>query len=294
MKDTINTARSLCVLAVITVLILLSCQKENSASNQQEDATFALASAATSIESDAAFDDVFNNVMGVNEEVAFGETGVFARVLSIDSTTNPCFTVQATRLNAPELFPVKVIIDFGIGCKGRDSVTRKGKIIIVYSGRLTLPGAVAEITFNDYYINNIHIEGFQRIENISTSQALSFKVNITDGKLTMPNGNYSQRTSIYTITQTEGYGTPFWLKDDVLTIEGETNGTAKTDSSFFKWNSKTIEPLMKRFTCPWIVKGKIGLGKTSTGAAIIDYGDGTCDAKATIIINGSTIEISLH
>lgn len=294
MKTTINLARSLAALVVITTLIFISCKKETSKDNPQDDTTFATVSSTSSLESDAAFNDVFNNVVGVNEEVAFGGTGVFARVLSVDSTTNPCFTVQVTRLNAPEKFPVKTVIDFGAGCKGRDSITRKGKIITVYSGPLTVPGKIAETTFDGYYLNDVHIEGSHRIENTSSAQALSFKVNVTDGKLTMPNGNYAQRTSVYTIVQTEGYGTPYWLKDDVLSINGEANGTVKTDSLFFKWNSKTVEPLIKKFTCPWIVKGKIGIGKASTDAAIIDYGDGSCDNKATIIINNSTIEISLH
>lgn len=294
MKTTTNLARIAAAFAIITIITFASCKKETSKDTSQDDSAFASLSSTSSLQSEAAFDDVFNNVIGVNEEVAFGGTGVFARVLSTDSTTNPCFTVQVTRLNAPEKFPVKIVLDFGAGCRGRDNITRKGKIITVYSGPLNVPGKVAETTLDGYYLNDIHVEGFHRIENTSASQALSFKVNVTDGKLTMPNSNYIQRTSVYTIAQTEGYDTPFWLKDDVLSINGDANGTVKNDSLFFKWNSKTIEPLIKKFTCPWIVKGKIGIGKTSTDVAFIDYGDGACDNKATLVINNSTIEISLH
>lgn len=90
-----------------------------------------------------------------------------------------------------------------------------------------------------------------------------------------------------------GLGTPFWPKDDVFTINSEVEGATKTNTVFFNWTSKTLEPLIKNYICRWIVKGKIGIAKSNTDTAVIDYGNGDCDNKATITINGLSKEITL-
>lgn len=287
---------------ILALFIFLSCKKETSITGQQNETQFATVSSQSDAEAELIFDDVFDNVMGVNAELAFGETGVFSSVRSMDvdmrtnstdSLGTPCFTVSITRLAPPALFPVKVVTDFGTGCVGRDGRTRKGKIITVYTGRLTVPGKVAETIFDGYYINNIHVEGTHRIKNNSTSQVYVFQTDIQDGKITKSNSNYTQWNSKKTYSQIEGLGTTFWPKDDVFSLSSEAQGSVKTDAVFFTWTSKTLEPLIKNFTCRWIVKGKIGISKSSTDTVVIDYGNGDCNNKATLTINGLTKEITL-
>ena len=117
-----------------------------------------------------------------------------------------------------------------------------------------------------------------------------------NGKLTKPNGNYTQWSSTKTITQIEGNATPILPLDDVFSIKGESNGTIKRDSTLYQWSARTLpdHPLIKRFACRWIVKGKIAIRRTNSDVAVIDYGTGQCDNKATITINGATFEITLH
>ncbi len=130
---------------IVSVTILVACKKETSASNADDEKNFAKLSSNSNIEASQVFDDVYNNVMGVNAEVAFGGTGVFARIITIDSIANPGFIVSITRLNPPALFPVKIDLDFGTGCLGKDGVVRKGKFSILYSGPLTQAGSIAGI-----------------------------------------------------------------------------------------------------------------------------------------------------
>jgi hypothetical protein len=280
-----------CLAAMVT---FAACKKETSASNSTDEKEFAVLSAGSNTEASTVFDDVFNNVLGVNAEVAYGGIGVFGRIITVDSLVNPCFTVRITRLNAPSSFPVKVEVDFGTGCIGNDGTMRKGKITIIYSGRLALAGSTAETSFDTYYVNNIRVEGSHHIENISTPQQLVFKVTVKDGKLTKANSNYSLWNSIYTISQIEGSTTPYWAKDDVFSITGDSNGTLKTDSTFLVWATRIEEPLIKKFSCRWIVKGRLAILKTNTVAAIIDFGDGSCNNKANLIINTLSLEITLH
>lgn len=189
---------------IVVLLAAISCKKETSVTGPQNETDFATVSSQSDAEAEIIFDDVFDNVMGVNADLAFGETGVFSVVKSTDvntrtnnndTLTTPCFSVTISRPSLPAFFPVKVVVDFGQGCVGLDGRTRKGKIITVYTGRLTIPGKVAETVFDGYYINNIHVEGSHRIQNISTSQAYIFETRIENGKITKPNSNFSQWNS---------------------------------------------------------------------------------------------------
>jgi len=306
MKNMTNVSRFLSLVLLMTMTALFSCQKENSKATQAENEQFAQAVTESDAESEAIFDDVFDNIMGVNTEVGVGGTGVFGQanhnpgeeIISgangVDSTP-ACLTVTITRLSQT-LFPVKVELDFGTGCIGRDGRNRKGKIITVYTGRLVNSGSVAETTFDGYYVNDIHVEGAHRVENKSTSTNWIFSVKVTNAKLSKANGNYSEWNSTKTIAQIEGSATPFNPLDDIFSVSGEANGGVKRDTAYYQWGARTLadNPLIKKFICRWIVRGKIAFRRTNSDVAVLDYGNGVCDNKATITIGGVVYEISLH
>ena len=299
------------ILLLSFFLIISGCKKDKSEMTPAEAEQFGRVTSESDAEAEIIFDDVFDNVMGVNTDVGVGGTGIFGRanigndiggrdeiIGGADNTdTIPaCVTVTVTRLNPPAPFPVKVVIDFGNGCTGRDGRLRKGKIITVYTGRLVVPGSVAETTFENYFVNGVKVEGIHRVANQSTNQQWIFNITVRNGKLTKPNGNYTQWSSTKTITQIEGNATPILPLDDVFSIKGESNGTIKRDSALYQWAARTLPdaPLIKRFACRWIVKGKIAIRRTNSDVAVIDYGNGQCDNKAHITINGVTFEITLH
>ena len=300
MKLSHRLARLLIMLLAAVTLTFVSCQKESSTATQVDETNFGNISSESDAEAETVFDDVFDNVLGVNGDVGIGGTGVFNRTAQesagnrTDSLVNPCFTVTVTPMSPPNLFPVKVVIDFGTGCTGRNGRTRKGKIIAIYTGRITVPGKTVTTTFDGYYVNDTKVEGEHKIENQSASNVWAYAVTVTNAKLTKPNGNFIQWNSSKVITQVEGLGTPLFPRDDVFSVRGETNGAVKRDTVYYQWSAKTIEPLIKRFSCYWIVKGKIGIRRTNTDGAVIDYGNGDCDNKATITINNVAHEITLH
>ncbi|WP_315820279.1 hypothetical protein [Paraflavitalea speifideaquila] len=81
---------------------------------------------------------------------------------------------------------------------------------IVYSGRLLLPGNSATTTFEGFYLDSIQVEGTHKVTNTSTQDKRSFTVEVTNAKLTKPNGNFSTWSSNKTITQT-GAWQPCWI-----------------------------------------------------------------------------------
>jgi hypothetical protein len=125
-----------------------------------------------------------------------------------------------------------------------------------------------------------------------------WKVVVENGKLSKPNGNYTEWNSTKTITQAEGNCTPYIVVDDIYKIGGYANGKVKRGNILVAWNSEITEPLVKKFTCRWLVKGVIrimrnNLTSNSPWVAAINYGNGDCDNKAVATINGVAHNITL-
>jgi len=280
------------------LLIFTACQKENSQSGtvDQEEVEAAKASSEADGEAEILFNGVFDDAMGVNDEVGIAGTGVFGRVTA-------CPDVIIERLGLPNAFPVRITLDFGdIGCIGRDGHYRKGKVSTVYTGRLIIPGSIATTTFEGFYFDSIKVEGNHKITNTSPAgfppTSRSFKVDVTDAKLTKPSGNFVEWDSHKEITQFEGLATNNPL-DDIFRIEGNSTGKVRRGNLIVLWESNITEPLIKRFNCRWIVKGKVRTVRRNAAAntrwfALLDFGNGNCDNQATITINGVTFQITLR
>jgi uncharacterized membrane protein len=67
--------------AFFASLVMIACKKENSGSlSPAEEEQAANYSSESETENEVVFNDVFDNVMGVNTEVGIGGTGVFCRL----------------------------------------------------------------------------------------------------------------------------------------------------------------------------------------------------------------------
>jgi hypothetical protein len=294
------------LLAAFAVAISFSsCKKDDSEATPQEKQEFAMAASQSDAEAEGVFDDLFDNAMGVNDEVGIGGAGIFglkkppvnegpevlSKINEVDSNT--CFIVSTTQLGGTR-FPLQVTVDFGGGCLCRDGRTRRGKIIITYTGRLVVPGNSATVTFDGYTVSDIQVQGTYKIINTGTAGAKSFTMEVGQAKLTKPNGNFTEWNSTRIITQTDGGLTPLIAIDDVFSISGGADGRAKRGDRIYQWSTQITDPLIKRFNCFRIVKGTIGITKGNAAVAVLDYGTGVCDNKATLTVNGTAYEITLH
>jgi len=314
MKPRFSFTQLMTILSIFVLLLVFSCSKENSggqggtASEQEEQAS--ITSSEADGEAESVFNDVFDDVMGVNDDVGMAGTGVFGRNTSTGingginmERVSACVTVSISH-PANSVFPAKVSIDFGTtGCTGPDGRVRKGKIYVEYTNRLIIPGAMATATFSDFFVDNIKVEGTQKIANTTTGTSNTinrqFTIDITNGKLSKPNGDYTEWTSNKTITQFEGSSTPFVPRDDAFKIEGSSHGKVKKGNLLVAWESKITDPLIKKFACFWIVQGKVRTVRLNTSTtdkwvAELDFGNGDCDNKAVITINGVAHNITLH
>ncbi|MGB4844370.1 MAG: hypothetical protein WBP16_07885 [Ferruginibacter sp.] len=300
MKKTLNLTRWLLAFGLIGAITFSSCKKDDSfvATTETETAELAATQEATiqEAEAEAQFDDVFNITASMNASVVGEDLGVSANVsglFDLGSTTantqNRCFTITVVP-NIPHVFPKTVTIDFGNGCLGRDGKYRKGKIVSIYTNPMVVPGAKVSTTFIGYHVDSFHIEGTHITENTSTSNMQGWNIKVINGKITNTNNNrWRKWNSVKDVLQIAGNGTPHFPLDDIYRIEGSANGS---NSAGHTWASLIVEPLIKKFSCRWIVKGKVRLIRNGR-TALLDYGNGDCDNLAIIYINGVPHVITL-
>ncbi len=307
MKSPFNLTRLAILSFLFSLLMVYSCSKETSQTGtdaQEEEVS--KAAGESDAKAETTYNEFFDDAMGASNEVGVAGSGVFYGRPDTLTPVPRCFTTTITHPNNTP-FPVIVELDFGTtGCPGPDGRVRRGKIIIEYTNRLIYPGAIATTTFDRFYVDDIHVEGTHKITNISATPVppvnltRKFRVEVINGKLSWPDGNFIEWNSTKTITQVDGLATPDYPKDDAFKIEGSANGFVKRGNLLVRWESIITEPLLRRLTCRWIVKGRIRTVRVnlpdpnnSPWVAILDFGTGNCDNQATITINGVTRQITL-
>jgi hypothetical protein len=290
------------------LLFTASCKKNETITDPQEVENTLIAAEDDAV-SEAVYNTVFDDVMGADDEVGLAGTGFMGartapggnsevqRPDQADSAGGyPCLNITRERLNPPALFPVKITYDFGAGCTGRDGHFRKGKIVSIYTGRLIVPGSIATTTFVGYQVDSFAIGGTHSIRNLSTPNEFKYEVAVNNGVVTNVNtGKYRKREALHIIKQIEGLGTPFFPRDDIFQITGGARGETNRPGYVVNWGRTILaaEPVIKRFTCHWAVKGKVKIERSNAPTAILDYGNGDCDNRATITVNGTTRTILL-
>ncbi|HWB64188.1 MAG TPA: hypothetical protein VG603_11795 [Chitinophagales bacterium] len=184
-------------------------------------------------------------------------------------------------------FPMTLTLDFGSGCTDVYGVNRKGKLICTFSGRYTQQGSVITVTTDNYYVNGYKVEGTKTITNSgrNSDNKMYFTVVDQDGKITHPDGKVSTWTSNYTQTWIAGEGTTglFGICDDTYSFDGTVQGVAVTGDSY---RLQSSSPLIKNACCYWVSGGVIDIYVNNSMVASVNYGDGNCDATATVTYGG--------
>jgi len=262
------------LLPLISGIIILgfsSCKKNNTIASEIE-TTFDLTGKQAISES---LTDDANNLLDETTET-LGLSGNKAPI--IDNGTLSCATVTVS----PGAFPKTITLDFGTGCTNPNSnIERSGIVHIVLSDSFRLTGSTAIMTFDNYYVNGYKKEGTITWTNTSTATVRSWSRQVVNGKITAPDGRFWFHNGLKQITQVAGNNTPRILLDDAFSITGSSVIT----NSLGDTRTATIEiPLHKRVDCDHVDEGSIRF-QGPNHFATLDFGNGTCDAIATISIN---------
>ncbi|MBP6430766.1 MAG: hypothetical protein KA319_03285 [Ferruginibacter sp.] len=300
MKKTFKLTKGLTAFTLFATLVFTSCKKEDVVTTvtpltPTEELAATLEASREDAQMEEQFDDVFNITGSINAADAGEDLGLGSNVSGLGelgATTNTrgrCFTVTVVP-NIPGVFPKTVTVDFGNGCLGRDGKFRKGKIVSIYTNRMLVPGAKVSTTFINYQVDSLKIEGTHITENTSTSNMQGWKITVLEGKIiNVASNRWKKWNSTKNGLQIAGNGTPNYPIDDVYKITGGARGS---NSAGHTWAAGVQEPLIKKFTCRWIVKGTVHLVRDGR-EALLDYGNGDCDNQAILYVNGVAYPITL-
>jgi len=195
----------------------------------------------------------------------------------------------ATVTVSGETFPREITIEYSGTCSDHRHHVKKGKVIITLSDTLTVAGAIQTVTYEDFYIDSMKIELTAIIQNLGKNSEghwvidKSYEQTITKNDITCIRENSETQewiSGFETATRT----------DNIYYLTG--NGSVSINDTA-TYTRVITTPLLFDAECMFISEGVVELTKNGS-TAVIDYGDGTCDNKATVTIDGETEEISLH
>lgn len=256
------------LIPVIGMMVLFSSCSEDGEESTDLVQEFDLASEATL---DANYEDI-------DEVVNAGlESGSSAGRMVEDDLLRD---VTVTRDSANNT----IIIDFGDGVEGPGGRVRKGKIIITYEGQKWAPGSFRRVTFKDFYIDDVRVEGVREHRNTSESRDENpqFSITLEGGKLTFPDSTTATREVNKVRT---------WFRatnplDDEITMEGTASGSRRDG---VRYEVEIIERIVYKRGCRRlrIFIPVAGVKQITSGenVVVIDYGDGECDNIATVTVN---------
>jgi hypothetical protein len=270
------------------ILLFASCERDK---DRLSDEVITLAE--TEAINNAIFEEIDGSVesimatLDLNEYSASSVKSTYADACPVVTVDHPDTTY----------FPKIVAIDYGDGCSmvfNNDTITRKGKIIISVTNRYFVNGAKRVITFEDFYINDVKVEGTRTITNLGLNENghFTFGIKLENGKITFNDGKFvtcqSERVR-------EWARLSDWSKD-TLYITGWVNGTNINGDNY---TCEIDEPLVlihclvfnRRWT---IVDGSLVITIGNESPIVIDYGDGTCDRTMEISKDRKSRSVEFH
>lgn len=285
-----NFPKVISFLFIAGVVAISSCQEDNERLTVQDSADI-----TEEALTDAYFQDM-DDMAGVAIEAPTEteyNSGRTSGSITIQDDRFNCegiiVTVTSDASSTPEIPKGVLTIDFGAGCEGARNTVRKGKLIFTYSGKRFMPGSTVVTTTENYFINDIKLDGTRVLTNrqSSTSSAPRFNVVLENGKATFPDGLFATRKSDIT-WQWNRAANPL---DDNLQIEVTSIASGKNRKGR-DYEVSLLQDLVYKRHCGVAVSGIKKYTIDGTKEITIGYGDGTCDRSITTTVNGNTRTIT--
>ena len=261
------------IAAIVLAGMCFSCQKQE-VDNQLSD----------SVVLDTEIEAIFDDVMAEVDEFSF--------IYGIKNASEYLNTGSSGTRNVETTFSGDTVIhiitfeDF-VHTKDPKGRIKNGSMIIKVVGRPPLPKFWRQVSFDNFTVNDILMEGIKVIEKTGLH---TFTMSLVDGKVSFPDDNVCTREFNRVRTWIAGYDTPREIWDDAFSITGETWGINCNGQSYLH---TITTPLIHERSCRWIVEGVVSSVVDETDI-VLDYGNGECDNLATVTIQGETRTIKLR
>ena len=196
------------------------------------------------------------------------------------------------------VFPKKICVDFGTGVVDKRGNTLKGKIYVTISNRMGVTGSTRKLEYYEFFINDNQLKGSKTVTYLGSNRQVtdnvvtetpSWSISVKDTIL-RADGTKLIWNSERVRTRISNNATPLLYWDDVYSITGTANGVNAKGTAY---TVEITKPLILKGGWKFFVEGTV-LTTSDKRTAVLDYGNGDKDAKATLTINGVTKDINLR
>jgi hypothetical protein len=276
-----NVLLGLMFVSASIVFFTQSCSKEDIGSISGTD----LSLAQDETYADALFEEVDNFV---SSEITTLDGNNYSTTTLKSGTESVCYSVTVDHPDSTS-FPKIVTIDFGSGCSvvfNGDTITREGQINITVTNRWFIPGAQHIVTFNNYFMNGVKIEGTRTITNhgLNERNHPELSVELQNGKVIFNDTTIMTREASH-IRELIRHKSP---QNDTILVTGSANGINVMGDSYTR---EITEPLIlvhcAEYQWRWVISGgKVEITNSARGNTTIDYTGSGCDGKVIVNKNG--------
>ncbi|MEW6468376.1 MAG: hypothetical protein AB1458_05590 [Bacteroidota bacterium] len=265
-------------------LTLQSCKKEEPDTE------------TTSATDNAICEAEFSRIMPDVNGIAVNEEGIQRLLPGVASA---CYTLSWSGDTAMSIPGVTghMYIDFGTNstCASADGKIRSGMIEVIFDQAWRAVGSSDTIKLINFKVKNNSTHGGIQYDGkivIAWQDSVTYNYQVIGGKCTKG----SEWTVLWDCNRTmkwvggAGDSIP---GNDVFHMWGSANGTNR-ESRDFTVDVPSGTPLVRTAGCRYITSGELTITPDGKNARTVDFGDGTCDDRATLIINGNAFEFTLN
>jgi hypothetical protein len=279
-------------LLVLSFGLFIACSKESGNSSSENLSTTTILETINSI----AFEEDIDAL--VSESMSLGSNVSSARSADSNADKGPkkfkgdkygdCATVVEDEENN-----IKTVT-FSDDCEGKRGQVRSGSMIITYSETQGETGSFRQVTYDNFYLNGVKIEGIRRTEILSVDDSSkTMLTTVSDGKMIYEDGTFKTRESA--MTRYVHFEND---KKTYSTLSGSKSGISTEGVEFSMEITTPIKFVYDCFSTGERKRGKVpveGIKVTTSGDELIstDFGDGTCDTLVEVTKDGEVETLDL-
>lgn len=284
----INTMKKNIILSAIliasSIITLNSCKKKQEIDNETQ-----------SVVDNALCERQFMAIQPAVNEKGISEKGIkrLSGTTGLACDTFLIISGDTTDLNGDKIYdngPVTFQIDYDYGtvCSSPDgSSIKSGKINITTPNKWSaFTNSTVTVDLLNYKVDGITYSGQIKIKR---PDAVTLTVDVINGHCTDGNWNIDY-SATKTMKQIAGVSTPSEA-DDEYEITGGSSGKNREGRGF---STAITVALHKKSSCKFISSGTLDLTPDGFKTRTVDFGNGTCDDKASYTVNGQTVEFILN
>jgi len=188
-------------------------------------------------------------------------------------------------------------IDFGTSgtCQSPDGKYRMGMIEVIFDQAWRAIGSSDTIKLTGFKVKNgasaVPIQYDGKVV-VNWEDSVTYGYQVIGGKCTKG----AEWTVLWDCNRTMKWvagATDTIPGNDVFEMWGSANGTNRENRAFTV-DVPTSTPIIRSAACRYITKGMLTITPDGKNARTVDFGDGSCDNKATLIIDGNSFEFTLN